>query len=217
MFTQQSKLIATAAFTIALSLVGCGSSDTTSNSGNTSTVDPPQETQTRTGKMKLSSFSFKEGDVIPEKHTGLGDDVSPQLSWSDAPEGTKVFALICDDPDAPSRKSPRPEGPWVHWVIYNIPADTSELPESVLHGADLENPVGAHQGANDFSDNNVGYRGPMPPQGSGPHRYFFKIYALDAELDLDAAVATKATLLEAMEGHILDEGQLIGTFEVKKR
>jgi len=166
--------------------------------------------------MKLSSSAFNEGDVIPEKHTGRGDDVSPQLSWSGKPEGTKSLALICDDPDAPSRDFPREEGPWVHWVIYNISADTTELPEAVSHVADLEIPAGAHQGTNDFSDNNVGYRGPMPPAGTGPHRYFFKIYALDAELDLEAAGATKAILLEAMEGHILNEGQLMGTFEVKK-
>ena len=165
--------------------------------------------------MKLTSSSFKEGDVIPEKHTGVGDDVSPQLLWSDAPEGTKSFTLICDDPDAPSRDFPREEGPWVHWVIYNIPVDVTELAEAVPHGADLETPAGTHQGTNDFPDNNVGYRGPMPPPGTGPHRYFFKIYALDAELELEAANATKASVLEAMEGHIVDEGQLMATFEVK--
>jgi Raf kinase inhibitor-like YbhB/YbcL family protein len=165
--------------------------------------------------MKLTSTAFEADAVIPAKYTGVGDDVSPALSWSGAPEGTASFALICDDPDAPSRKAPRKEGPWVHWVIYNIPPDVTELMEAVPHGTDLTSPDGARQGLNDFGDNNIGYRGPMPPPGSGPHRYFFKLYALDTMLQLEVEGATKASLLAAMEGHILGEGKLMGTFERK--
>ncbi len=164
-------------------------------------------------KMELTSSAFANGQPIPKKYTGAGADVSPPLTWSDPPEGTRSLALICDDPDAPSAKNPRPEGPWVHWVIYNIPADVRSLPEGLPRQAKLEKPAGALQGRNDFSGNNIGYSGPMPPPGSGPHRYFFKIYALDTTLSLDPQSTTKAKLLEAIQGHILAEGQLMGTFE----
>jgi Raf kinase inhibitor-like YbhB/YbcL family protein len=100
-------------------------------------------------------------------------------------------------------------------VIYNIPADATELPEGVARKAEPGQPSGARQGENDFDSDNVGYRGPMPPKGSGPHRYFFKIYALDRQLDLAPQDANKKSLLAAMKGHILDEGQLMGTFERK--
>ncbi len=165
--------------------------------------------------MKLTSTAFQEGQSIPDQFTGVAEDESPLLAWSDVPEGTKSFALICDDPDAPSRENPRPEGPWVHWVIYNISAETSELPQAVPRLPDPEVPGGALQGTNDFDSDNVGYRGPMPPPGSGPHRYYFQLYALDQTLDLAAADADKKSLLAAMQGHILGEGRLMGTFERK--
>lgn len=163
--------------------------------------------------INLASPAFGNGAEIPLKYTGAGDDISPPLIWSDAPVGTKSFALICDDPDAPSRAAPRPEGPWVHWVIYNIPANVRELPAGVFPQPGLHLPSGARQGANDFTDFNIGYRGPMPPKGSGPHRYFFRIYALDQELNLAANGATKQSVLAAMTGHVLAEGELMGTFE----
>ena len=163
--------------------------------------------------MKITSTSFCSGGSIPAKYTGAGDDVSPQLAWSDVPAGTKTFAVICDDPDAPSRQNPRPEGPWVHWVIYNIPAGVTELPEAVARTASPSSVEGANQGMNDFDSDNTGYRGPMPPVGSGPHRYFFKVYALDDRLDLAAAEATKQSLLDAVRPHLLANGQLMGTFE----
>lgn len=165
--------------------------------------------------MKITSTAFDQGAAIPAKYTGVGQDISPPLAWSDVPEGTESFALIGDDPDAPSRAKPRPEGPWVHWVIYNIPADVTELSEAVPRKADLVRPAGAHQGKNDFGSDNVGFRGPMPPKGSGPHRYYFKIYALDQQLNLASKDANKKSLLAAMKGHILAEGQLMGTFERK--
>jgi len=149
--------------------------------------------------MQLTSTAFNEGEVIPKQHTGDGKDASPPLKWAGAPAGTASFALICDDPDAP-------RGTWVHWVLFNVPAGTTELPEGVP--ADKSVLSGARQGVNDFG--NIGYGGPAPPRGK-PHRYFFKLYALGAVLDLKEG-ATKQQLLKAMEGHILAEGQLMGKY-----
>lgn len=142
--------------------------------------------------MTLTSPAFAAGAAIPERFTCEGEDVSPALAWSGAPEGTRSFALICDDPDAPGRT-------WVHWVVWDIAAETTSLPE----GFD-----GARQGLNDFR--RTGYGGPCPPPGA-PHRYFFKLYALDAALDLPAR-ATKADLERALRGHVRAEAQLMGTY-----
>ncbi len=150
--------------------------------------------------MKLTSPAFEEGQPIPQRHTCDGDDVSPPLAWTAAPAGTRSFALICDDPDAPI-------GNWVHWVIWSIPAASTELPEMVAPTDML--PGGARQGLNDFR--RVGYGGPCPPPGR-PHRYFFKLYALDAELNL-APRATKRDLLRAMGSHVLAEAELMGTYQ----
>ncbi len=151
--------------------------------------------------MKLTSPSFQHQQPIPAKHTGEGADVSPALKWEGAPSATKSFALICDDPDAPG-------GTWVHWVIYNIPAGTTELPEGVAKSDTVLG--GARQGVNDFG--RVGYGGPMPPRGHGKHRYFFKLYALKSALELPAR-ATKAQLEAAMKGQILAQAELVGTYE----
>jgi Raf kinase inhibitor-like YbhB/YbcL family protein len=148
--------------------------------------------------IEVSSPAFEPGGAIPRKHTGEGEDVSPALTWTGVPDETKEIALICDDPDAPT------PAPWVHWVVYKIPADRTGLPEGDTQGA-LE-------GKNDFGG--TGYGGPMPPRGHGVHRYHFKVYALDTELEV-AAGLTKERLLEAMEGHVLAEGELIGTYERK--
>jgi len=150
--------------------------------------------------MRLTSTAFEDGKTIPVRFTGFGADESPTLQWSGAPAGTRSFALICDDPDAPM-------GTWVHWVIYGLPATANELPEKTPAAESL--PGGARQGLNDFR--RVGYGGPLPPPGK-PHRYFFKLYALDAELPLKAR-ATKPELLRAMEGHILAEAQVMGTYQ----
>jgi Raf kinase inhibitor-like YbhB/YbcL family protein len=150
--------------------------------------------------IQLTSSAFEAGKTIPAKYTCQGDDISPPLKWSSPPPGAKSLALICDDPDAPV-------GTWVHWVLYNIAPTTTELPEkvpateTVLHSA--------KQGLNDFR--RLGYGGPCPPPGR-PHRYFFKLYALDTELQLGARAAKK-DLVRAMEGHILAEGQLMGTYQ----
>lgn len=153
--------------------------------------------------MILKSTAFKEGQVIPKKHTGEGEDLSPALEWSGAPAGTKQFALICDDPDAPVSE------PWVHWVIYGIPAKATKLPEGVPQTDKLADLAGAAQGLNTWP--RTGYNGPMPPQGHGWHRYYFKLYALAVELGIKPG-ATKKDLLAAMKGHILAEAQLMGKY-----
>jgi Raf kinase inhibitor-like YbhB/YbcL family protein len=149
--------------------------------------------------IELTSAAFQPGATIPKQYTGDGADHSPPLRWSEPPAGTKSLALICDDPDAP-------RGTWVHWVLFNLPGQTRELAEGVPMTETLGN--GAEQGKNDFGK--IGYGGPAPPKGK-PHRYFFKLYALDGSVDLPAG-ATKAQLVEAMKGHILAEGQLMGHY-----
>ncbi|MGB5289740.1 MAG: YbhB/YbcL family Raf kinase inhibitor-like protein [Ignavibacteriaceae bacterium] len=149
-------------------------------------------------EIKLTSTAFKEGEFIPEKYTCDGENVSPPLEWNGIPAATKSIALICDDPDAPI-------GTWVHWVIFNIPASVNKLNENVPLNKVLED--GTVQGNNDFRK--IGYGGPCPPGGT--HRYFFKIYALDKRIELVPG-ATKAELIKEMEGHILADGKLMGTF-----
>ena len=149
--------------------------------------------------LVLKSAAFSEGGWIPEKYTCDGDNVSPPLEWSGLPAGTASLALICDDPDAPM-------GIWVHWLIYNIPAETNGLPEGVpASKSTLDN--GAIQGTNSWG--RIGYGGPCPP--SGTHRYFFRLYALGTKLELKPG-ATKAQVLSAMEGHVLDKCELMGRY-----
>jgi Raf kinase inhibitor-like YbhB/YbcL family protein len=157
--------------------------------------------------IQVTSSAFTQDHAIPKKHSGDGEDVSPPLGWSNVPEQTKELALICDDPDAPGFE------PWVHWVIYKIPAATKGLPEGVPQKAKLKEPAGAVQGKNSWTDGETtGYRGPKPPPGHGVHHYHFKLYALDTPLDAEPGLDKKA-LLKMMQGHILAEGELIGTYE----
>jgi len=156
--------------------------------------------------MSISTTAFADGQPIPEKYTVEGEDVSPALSWSDLPPGTKQLALIVDDPDAPT-----PE-PWVHWVIYGIPAERKGLPEAVPQTERPDKVPGAVQGKNSWKTENVGYRGPAPPPADDAHRYFFKLYALDMALALKPGL-TKDELLSAMKGHVLAEAQIMGTFD----
>jgi Raf kinase inhibitor-like YbhB/YbcL family protein len=159
-------------------------------------------------KIVLSSGSFSDNSKIPVKYVCKqygGQDISPALKWNKVTDA-KSYALIVDDPDAPSPKNPRPN-PWVHWVIYDLPAEINSLSED----ANI-NSIGGKEGTNDFPTTKYG--GPCPPKGSGPHRYFFKIYALDIEtLNLPAG-ANKTEIMKAMESHILADGQLVGTFEM---
>ena len=159
--------------------------------------------------IELTSPAFEPGEPIPAKYAEDGEDVSPPLAWSGVPDGTKELALICDDPDAPSPARPAPN-PWVHWVLYKIPPDTEALPEGIPTTARLDDPPGALQGKNSWPA--TGYRGPAPPRGSGTHRYVFKLYALDTELEIEPEM-DKTTLVAEMSGHVLGEGRLIGTYE----
>lgn len=148
--------------------------------------------------IQLTSSAFADGSMIPARYARRGENVSPPLAWSGTPEGTQSFALIVDDPDAPG-------GDWVHWIVYNLPAGTANLAEGIKSDADL--PGDAIQGANGWGTSK--YDGPQPP--SGTHRYVFKLYALDAALNLKPG-ATKADLLRAMEGHVLARGQFMGKY-----
>lgn len=148
--------------------------------------------------MQLSSTAFDTGGPIPSRYTGDGEDVSPALSWADAPEGTREFALICHDPDAPLIK-PATYG-FVHWVLYGIPGDVSALPEGV---ADYSS------GGNDFG--NAAYGGPAPPPGHGRHHYFFWLLALDCETRFDAGL-TMWELLEKIEPNVIGMNRLVGTY-----
>ena len=158
--------------------------------------------------IKITSSAFADGQRIPKKYTGEGQDVSPPLAWSDLPKGTQELALICDDPDAPT------DEPWVHWVIYKIPATLTGLPEGVARAPRLKTPAGALQGLNSWpkGQDNLGYRGPMPPPGHGLHHYHFKLYALDAKLAAEPGV-DKKTLLRKIEEHVLAEGELVGVYQ----
>jgi Raf kinase inhibitor-like YbhB/YbcL family protein len=200
---------------VALS-VGCGPGSTPTTSPPTTTPRPPTQVENTavltiepepTIELEegdqamgfiLSSTAFAEGDPIPQIYSCDGEDISPPMQWTDPPEGTLSFALIADDPDAPA-------GTWVHWVLYNLPADTHSLPEAFPSDAELSD--GSKNGENSWG--RLGYGGPCPPGGT--HRYFFKLYALDLILDL-AAGPTKEQLLQAMEGHILAESELMGTY-----
>jgi Raf kinase inhibitor-like YbhB/YbcL family protein len=155
--------------------------------------------------LSLTSPVFKQNGPIPKLYTCQGKDVSPALTWSGLPSGTKSVALIVDDPDAPDPAAPKRV--WVHWVLYNMPPDATGLREGV-NATGL--PPGTRQGRTDWD--RTGYGGPCPPIGR--HRYFHKLYALDVVLP-DLKQPTKATLMDAMEGHILGEAELIGTYEKK--
>jgi len=154
--------------------------------------------------MELTSPAFKANGLIPQKHTCRGADVSPALSWSGAPKNAKSFALVMDDPDAPP-------GTWVHWVLYDIPAESSGLQEGVARMETLSDGSkhGLCWGVDQFT--NVGYYGPCPPPGK-PHHYFFRLYALDAKLGLGPK-AGKPELLKAMQGHVLAQAELTGLYQ----
>jgi Raf kinase inhibitor-like YbhB/YbcL family protein len=159
---------------------------------------PAQSPQPTSEALKLISRAFTEGQPIPRQYSCDGINISPPLEWSGVPKPAKTLAIIADDPDAPA-------GTWVHWVVYNLPADTIGMVENLPSTEDLKG--GGLQGKNDFEK--IGYGGPCPP--SGTHRYLFKIYALDGDLPLKAG-ATKTEVEKAMSGHVLAQAQLMGTY-----
>ena len=183
---------------VGLLIAACGG-------GNGTPTETPSVTETPVEEEGVMAFAirsdaFDADQPIPTRFTCDGDDVSPALSWSDVPDGTQSLALIMDDPDAP-------RGVFTHWVLFNLPAGARSLPEGV---ANTERPEsGGIQGRTDFGD--IGYGGPCPPPG-GPHRYRFTLYALDGLIDLGAG-ASKQRVLDAVEGHVLAEAQLVGSYQ----
>ena len=153
--------------------------------------------------MKLSSTAFAAQGEIPRRHTCEGDDVAPALAWSELPAGTRSLALIVDDPDAPDPAAP--QRTWVHWVLFDIPPGTTGVSEGG------QAPAGAKAGLNDW--HRTGYGGPCPPIGR--HRYFFKLYALDTALP-DLRQPNKAVLEKAMQGHVLAQAELVGTYQKRQ-
>jgi Raf kinase inhibitor-like YbhB/YbcL family protein len=157
--------------------------------------------------LTVKCGAFTDGRPIPRRHTEDGEDVSPALTWTSIPPATRQLVLIVDDPDAPT------EEPWVHWVIYNIPPSPDGLAEGVPTDPRPSTPAGAMQGMNTWGT--IGYRGPAPPVGHGTHHYHFKLYALDAPLGLEPGL-DKPALMNAMSGHILSHGEIVGTYERPK-
>ena len=155
--------------------------------------------------MQLSSPAFKNGSRIPTKYTGDGDDVSPPLAWDQVPVGTNEFAIVCDDPDVPTPQ------PWVHWVLYRIPAGARNLPEGAPQSADFP----GVQGKNSWKiGKTIGYRGPAPPPGHGMHHYHFRLYALDTSITLPPRM-DKEAVLSVVKGHVLAEAEIVATYERK--
>ena len=179
---------------IVLAFIGCTSRQQQAVQPQVTPATQPQQKS----ELKLTSTAFKEGEAIPRGYTCDGANVSPPLEWTGVPKSAKTIAIIADDPDAPS-------GDWVHWVLFNLPAEGLGLIENTPATETLTG--GGAQGKNDFGK--IGYGGPCPP--SGTHRYFFKFYALDGELSLPAG-ATKAEIEQAMQGHIVGQAQLMGTY-----
>lgn len=199
-------------FLVVIALVALSACRNENSSAPQNTAQPsPAATPTATATastpasknaLKLASSAFADGEMIPLKYTCDGDNVSPPLKWEGVPEKAKTLALFVVDPDAPG-------GRFTHWVLYNLSASAKELPENIP--PDKQPASVARHGTNDFKK--LGYGGPCPP--SGAHRYLFKLYALDTELALDAG-ATREDLLNAMQGHILAQGELVGKYEKKK-
>jgi Raf kinase inhibitor-like YbhB/YbcL family protein len=189
------RLIGTVTVTIVVALFLCCKRAPVSN-GPVTNVNKPDEAKM---SIKITSTPFVDGGLIPKQYTCDGANVSPPLSWSGVPPNAKALVLICDDPDAPAKT-------WVHWVAYDLPVTLTSLPENTATTTELTG--GGKQGANDFKK--IGYGGPCPP--SGTHRYYFKLYALDTDTSLTPG-ATKDQLLKAMEGHIVAQGQLMGSYK----
>lgn len=154
--------------------------------------------------LELFTESFEPNGPIPERFSQLGENVSPDLYWHGEPAGTQEYALIMEDPDAPNHD------PFVHWVLYKIQRGLMRLPEGIPEGGVPGTPHGAYHGENTYGETK--YAGPKPPEGHGPHRYYFRLFALDKELEVNLGLDRDA-LLDEMEGHIIEEAQLLGTYE----
>jgi len=195
-----------AALVWGLAGAGCQPSDDGPNTAAPAAEKPdtrtPADTEEPPMTFTLTSPAFENNGRIPRQYTGEGKDASPPLAWANPPEGTKSFALVCDDPDAPV-------GTWDHWLIWNLPRHLTKLPEGVPTSQTVSDLGDAVQGNNSWPK--IGYGGPMPPPGHGNHHYNFVLYALDTDLDLDPG-AKKDALMQAMEGHILGKAELTGLY-----
>ncbi len=186
------KKIVVFVMSVLILMLACKSDQQRKGKGSATNTSGKSEGVTMT--FQITSKSFKNGEAIPQKYTCEGTDVSPELSWTEPPEGTVELVLICDDPDAPM-------GNWNHWIVYGLLPGT----RGIFEGAEK---LPGIQGTNDFGK--TGYGGPCPPPGK-PHRYYFKLYALDTKLGLSPGVR-REDILKAMEGHILAEAQIMGTY-----
>ena len=162
-------------------------------------LPPAQQSPDQKSEIQVTSVAFQQGQPIPRQYTCAGVNISPPLEWSGLPKTARTIAIVVNDPDAPG-------GSWIHWVLYNVPADNIGFVENVPVSETLK--AGGFQGKNDFGK--IGYGGPCPP--SGTHRYFFKLYAVDAELPLKAD-ATWPELEKALDDHVVGQGQLMGTYQ----
>ena len=187
---QAGKIISAIAAAFILAMPGCKAENNSNKEGAKMTAS--------IAKIEMESDVVQPGATIPKKYSCDGEDVSPSLSWRKIPSNTRELVLICDDPDAPM-------GTWVHWVVYGISPETTGLPENI---ARKDTTAGLMQGKNSFG--NIGYGGPCPPKGK-PHRYFFKLYAVDKVTDSKPG-ASKADIMKIIEGHILAQGELMGTY-----
>ncbi|RLC46918.1 MAG: YbhB/YbcL family Raf kinase inhibitor-like protein [Candidatus Cloacimonadota bacterium] len=184
------QLISTIGLIILICIIGCKKEK----------QEEEQNKAVPQAKIEITSSAFSYGEMIPKKYTADGEDISPSLKWTKLPEGTKSLVLICDDPDAPMRT-------WVHWVMYAIPPEQDSLPEGIGKEAEVLN--GIKQGKNDF--HKFGYGGPSPPKGK-PHRYYFRLYAIDIIPDLTIG-ATKSDVMNAIKGHIIAQGNLMARYQ----
>ena len=156
--------------------------------------------------MTISSPAFRNGATMPQRYSGEGANVSPPLRWRGVPEATRQLVLVCEDPDAPT------DQPWVHWLVYNLSPEVDSIPEGLSSQPVITDPVSLYQGKNSWSDSrNIGYRGPLPPRRDGVHHYKFRLFALRGELDVPPG-ADRSTLDEAMQGQVIAETELIGTY-----
>ena len=190
----QTKYLRLFTLLAVVALASCRHSTTTTN---TSTPSPTIAEKT---SIKLTSSTFNDGELIPRKYTYDGEDVSPPLHWSGVPASTKALVLVVDDPDAPG-------GTWVHWLVYDLPPELTSLPENIASA--MEHAGSAKQGMNDFRK--IGYGGPCPP--SGMHRYYFKLYALDAKPSLNNPGTSKDEVLKQLAGHTIAQGELMGRYK----
>jgi hypothetical protein len=181
---------------ISLVLLVIFASGCTTESNQTS-----NQTDNQSGSFQITSSAFMQGGQIPQKYTADGENISPPLSWTSAPQNTKSFTITCEDPDATATGG----GAFFHWIVFDIPGNVTQLAEGITNQRTLDN--GAKQGTNDLGT--IGYSGPSPP--SGTHRYAFKIYALDTMLNLEPG-ATKQQVNDAMQGHILGQAQITGKY-----